>query len=99
MRKQRRIRRTNKRFRRPLFGVDLEITYRGIDMVKDGQIRKVLGAYSTGSGAGFFEKNKPPLRDHTATVPREKFDLIMKRLRRIPGIKVKRLVTRWVLCR
>lgn len=99
MRRQRKLRRHRRGGVFMIGGVDIEITYRGIDMVKDGQIRKVLGSYSTGSGAGFFDRNKPPLRDHAATVPPEKLAVIVRKLKKIPKLTIKRRVTKWVLCR
>ena len=79
-------------------GVDLSVTYdgaHGIDDEKDRAIRKALGKYETGSGFSFPEH----VRDHSATVPEDAFDDVLGALKKIRGVRIKKLVQKWVLCR
>lgn len=100
MKKKRRttkFRRTAKRrpVRRYWRGTDIVVTYKGLDHDKDRAVRKALGRYDTGSGFLFGEDE----RDHTATVPDDDFDRVVGALKKIRGIRVKKRVTKWVLCR
>jgi hypothetical protein len=76
-------------------GTDIVVTYKGIDHDKDRAVRKALGKYDTGSGFGFDDGQ----RDHTATVPEDDLARVLGALKKIPGIRAKRLVQKWVLCR
>lgn len=88
-------RRSHKRWR----GTDLIVFYDGrqggIDGAKDRSIRAALGKYETGSGFAFPEL----VRDHTATVPLSDLERVLARLKKIRGIKTKKCVVTWVLCR
>ena len=79
-------------------GVELAVTYNGahgIDGEKDRAIRQALGKYETGSGFSFPTR----VRDHSATVPEDDFARVLSALKKIPGVRVKKLVQKWVLCR
>jgi len=80
---------------RPRYAVELSITYKGIDPYKDVAIRQALGEWDTGSGFLFSKRE----RDFSAEVPLDKLQLVLRKLRPIRGIKVKKLVQKWVLCR
>lgn len=102
---QHKHRRSEKRSRRKrplvsrLFGTELAVIYdggvHGIDREKDRAIRKALGTYATGSGFSFPERE----RDHSATVPEDDLAHVLGELKKIRGIRVKRLVQKWVRCR
>lgn len=94
-RRRKGIKRSRRHFWR---GIDLAVTYNGahgIDGEKDRAIRKALGKYETGSGFLF----STCVRDHSATVPEDDFDNVLGVLKKIRGIRVKKLVQKWVLCR
>lgn len=94
--RRRRSRRKPLRTRRHWRGTDLVVTYKGgLDADKDRVVRKALGKYDTGSGFSFMNGE----RDHTATVPDDDFDHVLGALKKIRGIRVKKRVTKWVLCR
>lgn len=77
-------------------GTDLVVTYKsGLDRDKDRAIRKALGKYETGSGYALASSE----RDHTATVPEGDLKRVLRMLKKIRGIKTKRLVQKWVVCR
>jgi hypothetical protein len=77
-------------------GTDIVVTYKGgVDGEKDRTVRKALGKYENGSGFSFMTGE----RDHTATVPDDDFDRVIGALKKIRGIKTKKRVTKWVLCR
>ena len=76
-------------------GTELVVIYKGLDRNKDCAIRKALGKYETGSGFLFPEHE----RDHTATVFEDDLARVLRELKKIRGIRTKRLVKKWVLCR
>lgn len=86
-----------KRLRRSLLGVRLLIEYKGLNWDKDNAIRDALDEWSDGSG--FLFGDIDGVRDHSATVPSNKLQLVLRRLRAIKGIKIKRLVEKWVRVR
>lgn len=85
----------------PRHGVELVVTYRGLDTAKDEEIDKALGAYGTGSGMAFgaFTGDGMSVRDHTATVPPKDLARVLRALKKIRGVRTRRLVQKWVLCR
>jgi hypothetical protein len=96
--KQLKRRRHSKRKGRPIRrwrGTDIVVTYKGLDRDKDRAVRAALGKYDTGSGMSFNDGE----RDHTATVPEDDLPRVLRELKKIPGIRTKRLVQKWVLCR
>ena len=76
-------------------GTDIVVTYKGLDHDKDRAVRKALGKYDTGSGFGFDDGQ----RDHTATVPEDDLARVLRALKKIRGIRTKKCVVKWVLCR
>jgi hypothetical protein len=76
-------------------GTDITVTYKGLDHEKDRAIRKAIGKYDTGSGFLFSESE----RDLTATVPEDDLARVLRELKKIRGIRTKKLVQKWVLCR
>lgn len=91
-------RRRSKRKGRPIRrwrGTDIVVTYKGLDHDKDRAVRKALGKYDTGSGFGFDDG----MRDHTATVPEDDLARVLRDLKKIRGVRTKRRVVKWVLCR
>jgi hypothetical protein len=90
------------RYRRPAVrhwrGTELSITYQGLDRTKDIAIRKALGKYDLGSG--FIVRGEGAgTRDHAATVPEDDLARVLAALKKIPGIRTKKCVVKWVLCR
>jgi hypothetical protein len=76
-------------------GTDIVVTYKGLDHDKDRAVRKALGKYDTGSGFAFGERE----RDHTATVPEDDLVRVLSALKKIRGVRTKKCVVKWVLCR
>lgn len=76
-------------------GTELVVTYNGLDHDKDHAVRKALGKYDTGSGMCLTNGK----RDHTATVPESDLPRVLGALKKIGGIRTKRLVMKWILCR
>jgi hypothetical protein len=76
-------------------GTDIVVTYKGLDHDKGRAVRKALGKYDTGSGFGFDGGQ----RDHTATVPEGDLVRVLSALKKIPGVRTKKCVVKWVLCR
>jgi len=81
---------------RPRNPVTIEVTFRcphGIDWNKDYEIRRILGERSLGSGfliaAG--------VRDHSAEVAKSELRGMVRKLKKIPGVKVRKLVSKWVV--
>lgn len=90
------VRRTRRRRTSPCRdGVDIVVTFPGLDWSKDRAIRRALGKYETGSGFAVDDRQ----RDHTATVPPDALARVLKQLKTIRGIRTRRLVQKWVLCR
>jgi hypothetical protein len=79
----------------PVRGTDIVVTYKGLNGDKDAAVREALGEYATGSGFLFGDDR----RDHTATVPDEDLKRVLRALKKIRGIRTKRCVVKWVLCR
>jgi hypothetical protein len=94
---RRRLRKNkNRPVRRHWRGTDIVVIYKsGVDSDKDRAVRKALGKYETGSGFSFMTGE----RDHTATVPDDDLDRVIGVLKKIRGVKTKKLVMKWVLCR
>jgi len=76
-------------------GTDIVVTYKGLDREKDRAVRAALGKYDTGSGFGFDSGQ----RDHTATVPDDDLAKVLHALKKIRGVRTKKLVLKWVLVR
>lgn len=97
--KIRRRRKRDKRYqlvRRQWRGTNIVVIYKGpLDHDKDQAVRKALGQYDTGSGFSFASGE----RDLTATVPDDDFERVLGELKKIRGIKIKKQVIDWVLCR
>ena len=93
-----RRRKSRTKVRRPIRrwrGTDIVVTYKGLDHDKDRAVRAALGKYATGSGFGFNDGQ----RDHTATVPEDDLAHVLRELKKIRGVRTKKLVQKWVLCR
>lgn len=68
----------------------------GIDVAKDAKIIRALGKYSTGSGMSLLDDRR---RDFSATVPDDALVRVLAALKKIRGIRTRRLVQKWVVCR
>ena len=96
MRKQKRTRPPRHTFPFPA-GVELRIEYKGpVDVAKDSRICRILTTHSTGSGYLFIGRG---VRDYSATVPLVKLAAVVKRLRKLRGVRVQKLVQKWVTIR
>lgn len=83
---------------RPWSTTDVVVEYQGdIDLAKDRVIRKALGRFSTGSGYSFVGKRGS--RDFAATIPDKDLVRVLAALKKIRGIRTRRLVSKWVVCR
>lgn len=78
--------------KRPRHSVELNITYKGCHFDKDDAIRKALAPYDVGSGFMLSTNT----RDHQAEVDPKKLAAVIRKLKKIPGITIKKLTRKWV---
>jgi hypothetical protein len=78
-----------------LVGIDLIVTYKGLDPTKKLLVSRALGKYETGTGMAF----QTGIYDHSATVPKPELAGVLRTLKKIRGINTHRLVKKWVRCR
>jgi hypothetical protein len=67
--------------------IGIEVTYRGYDTVKEQAITRAFGKYHWGSGSALDSGE----RDHTGGVHPRALPRVWAQLRRIRGVKVRRI--------